>query len=213
MDKRIKKMILAAMFSAMAIILYLAPKFSLPIFPSFLEFNFSMLPIIICGFALGPVYGLVAVALRFGGNLIVEGTTTASVGELMDLMLGSAVVISASCCNQFIKLKEPIKSIITVAVGIVVWILAGSILNAFYAIPNYLKLYFGGNVEGLVGMLKVIPGVNSTNYLPKYILFAVIPFNLMLSSVVFLVTMLVHKRIKLLYEKEEKEDTNDEENA
>ncbi len=62
-------------------------------------------------------------------------------------------------------------------------------------------------------MLKVIPGVNSTNYLPKYILFAVIPFNLMLSSVVFLVTMLVHKRIKLLYEKEEKEDTNDEENA
>ena len=81
MDKRIKKLVLTALFSAMSVLLYLFPKFSLPFFPSFLEMNFSMLPLMILGFACGAMYGGVGVLLRFASNLIIEGSITAGVGE------------------------------------------------------------------------------------------------------------------------------------
>ena len=202
MDKRIKKMILTSIFAAMSVLLYLFPKFSLPIFPSFLEMNFSMLPIVICGFSCGPVYGGICVLLRYLSNLILEGSITAGVGEIMDLMLGGFVVIASSLVYNYIKLKEPKKSIISLVVCLVVWVFAGVILNIVYAIPLYLKLYFNGNVNILVSALKVIPGVTVDNYMFKYILYAVIPFNMILATVVLVITFFVNKCIYMLYDNE-----------
>ena len=202
MDRRIKKMILTSIFAAMSVVLYLFPKFSLPIFPSFLEMNFSMLPIVICGFSCGPVYGGICVLLRYVSNLIIEGSITAGVGEIMDLMLGGLVVISSSLIYKYIKLKEPKKSIISLASCLVVWVAAGVLLNIVYAIPLYLKLYFNGNVNILVSALKIIPGINSSNYMAKYILYAVIPFNMILATGVLIITFFVNKAIYILYDNE-----------
>ena len=202
MDRRIKKMILTSIFAAMSVVLYLFPKFSLPIFPSFLEMNFSMLPIVICGFSCGPVYGGICVLLRYVSNLIIEGSITAGVGEIMDLMLGGLVVISSSLIYKYIKLKEPKKSIISLASCLVVWVVAGVLLNIVYAIPLYLKLYFNGNVNILVSALKIIPGINSSNYMSKYILYAVIPFNMILAIGVLIITFFVNKAIYILYDNE-----------
>lgn len=202
MDKRIKKMILTSIFAAMSVLLYLFPKFSLPIFPSFLEMNFSMLPIVICGFSCGPMFGGICVLLRYLSNLILEGSITAGVGEIMDLMLGGFVVITSSLVYNYIKLKEPKKSIISLLVCLVVWVFAGVLLNIVYAIPLYLKLYFNGNVNILVSALKVIPGVTVDNYMFKYILYAVIPFNLILASIVLIITFFVNKAIYILYDNE-----------
>ncbi|MCR5462368.1 MAG: ECF transporter S component [bacterium] len=202
MDKRIKKMILTSIFAAMSVVLYLFPKFSLPIFPSFLEMNFSMLPIVICGFSCGPVYGGICVLLRYVSNLIIEGSITAGVGEIMDLMLGGLVVISSSLVYNYLKLKEPKKSIISLLVCLVVWVASGVLLNIVYAIPLYLKLYFGDNVNALVGALHIIPGVNVSNYLSKYVIFAVIPFNMILATIVLIITFFVNKAIYILYDNE-----------
>ena len=202
MDKRIKKMILTSIFAAMSVVLYLFPKFSLPIFPSFLEMNFSMLPIVICGFSCGPVYGGICVLLRYVSNLIIEGSITAGVGEIMDLMLGGLVVISSSLVYNYMKLKEPKKSIISLLVCLVVWVASGVLLNIVYAIPLYLKLYFGDNVNALVGALHIIPGVNASNYLSKYVIFAVIPFNMILATIVLIITFFVNKAIYILYDNE-----------
>ena len=207
MDKRIKKLVLTALFSAMSVLLYLFPKFSLPIFPSFLEMNFSMLPLMILGFSCGAMYGGLGVLLRYVSNLIIEGSITAGVGEIMDLMLGAAIVIPASLIYRYIKMKEPKKTLISLVIGLSCWIVFGALLNIFYAIPLYLKLYFGDNVNALVGALHIIPGINASNYMAKYIIFAVIPFNLILGFVVMSVTFLVNKRISILYvEDDDKED-------
>lgn len=216
MDKRIKKMILTSIFAAMSVLLYLFPKFSLPIFPSFLEINFSMLPIVICAFSCGPLFGGACVLIRCIVNLIIEGSITVGVGELMDLILGLAVVLGSGFMYKYLKVKEPKKSIFSLLVCIGVWILAGVLLNVFYAVPAYLKLYFDGNKEALVSVLsKTIPGVNSSNYMGKYVLYAVIPFNLLLSSVVCIVTFFVNKAIYILYDdtrKEKKNEDYDDEN-
>lgn len=214
MDKRIKKFILTAIFGSMSIILYMFPKFPLPIFPSFLEVNFSMLPIAICGFALGPIYGLICVGLRFLGKLLFLGTNSVLIGEIMDLILGVVVVLVISIFYKILKFKDSVKAIVSLSIGLVFWIITSIILNAFYALPQYLKLFFDGNVDVLVGALKVIPGVDNDNYISKYILFAVIPFNSMLAIAELLVTFLVHKKIRLIYddrdEKKESVETNDE---
>ena len=202
MDKRIKKMILTSIFAAMSVLLYLFPKFSLPIFPSFLEMNFSMLPIVICGFSCGPMFGGICVLLRYLSNLILEGSITAGVGEIMDLMLGGFVVIASSLIYNYIKVKEPKKSIISLAICLVVWVISAVILNIVYAIPLYLKLYFNGNVNILVSALKIIPGITTSNYMVKYIIYAVIPFNLILASVVLIITFFVNKAIYILYDNE-----------
>lgn len=210
MDKRIKKMILTSIFAAMSVLLYLFPKFSLPIFPSFLEINFSMLPIVICAFSCGPLFGGACVLIRCIVNLIIEGSITVGVGELMDLILGLAVVLGSGFMYKYLKVKEPKKSIFSLLVCIGVWILAGVLLNVFYAVPAYLKLYFDGNKEALVSVLsKTIPGVNSSNYMGKYVLYAVIPFNLLLSSVVCIVTFFVNKAIYILYDDTRKEKKNE----
>ena len=208
MDNKIKKMILTAIFAAMSVLLYLFPKFSLPIFPSFLEMNFSMLPIVICGFSCGAMYGGICVLLRYLSNLIIEGSITAGVGEIMDLMLGGAVVIISGLLYSKLKLKEPKKSIIALVCCMFTWVISGVILNIFYAIPLYLKLYFNGNENALVGALHIIPGVTTSNYMFKYVLYAVIPFNLILSGVVLIITFFVNKAIYILYD-DEKVDEKD----
>ena len=208
MDNKVKKLVLTAIMAGISVLLYLFPKFSLPFFPSFLEMNFSMLPIMICGFACGPMCGGICVLLRYVSNLIIEGSITAGVGEIMDLMLGAVVVISASLIYKLVKMKTTKRSILSLGIGVVVWIFMGAILNVFYAIPLYLKLYFNDNVNALVGALHIIPGVNASNYMSKYIIFAVIPFNLILSIVVMSVTFVVNSRISLLYD--EKVDSSSE---
>ena len=199
MDNKVKKLVLTAIMAGISVLLYLFPKFSLPFFPSFLEMNFSMLPIMICGFACGPMCGGICVLLRYVSNLIIEGSITAGVGEIMDLMLGAVVVISASLIYKLVKMKTTKRSILSLGIGVVVWIFMGAILNVFYAIPLYLKLYFNDNVNALVGALHIIPGVNANNYMVKYIFYAVIPFNLMLGFVVMSITFLVNRRISILY--------------
>ena len=54
--KVIKRMCVDALFASLALILYVfGPKFPLPfIFPGFLDIQFSMLPILIIAFMLGP---------------------------------------------------------------------------------------------------------------------------------------------------------------
>ena len=218
MDKRIKKLVLTALFSAMSVLLYLFPKFSLPFFPSFLEVNFSMLPLMILGFSCGAMYGGLGVLLRFVSNLIIEGSITAGVGEIMDLMLGALVVIPSSLIYRLIKIKEPKKTILSLLLGLFCWVIFGALLNVFYAIPLYLKLYFNNNINALVGALHIIPGVTNSNYMIKYIFYAVIPFNLLLGLVVMTVTFLVNRRISILYVddlyKNKKEEINidDEQN-
>ena len=45
-----------------------------------------------------------------------------------------------------------------------------------------------------------VKNVNAKNFMFYYIMFAVIPFNLLLSLVVVLVTAPVHRRLRVLYE-------------
>lgn len=188
-----------AIFSALSYILYFVPKFPLPFFPSFLEVNFSLLPALLSGFALGPIGGSIVVLIRF--VLKLPFTHTQGVGELADLLIGLGVILSSSLV--YLKNKTKKGGTLALVIGSLTWVFMGIITNYFINIPFYINAFFGGNLEPLLGMLqKVIPSVTSENYMIKYILFAVIPFNLLLSVTCSVVTFFVYKRISDIFKKD-----------
>lgn len=203
----IKRMAFVAVFAALSSILYCYVKFPLPIFPPFLDVNFSMIPIIICAFMFGPIDASIVVLLRFVVKLILVGTGTQYVGEIADLVLGLIPTITAGCIYQFYKGNK--KELIAFISVIVTWVATSIFLNIFVNIPFYLELFFKGSWDGLIGYcgdcfklisFGAVKEVTKENFMTYYILLGIIPFNLMLSGIVVLVTVLVHKRLKSLYD-------------
>ncbi len=197
-NKVIKRIILISILSAIASILYIFPKFSLHFFPSFLEINFSMLPIIICVFALGPIEGMISVIIRFIVKLITIGTHTVVVGEIADLIIG--VFLALIVGFYYKKSNNKYKDTMSMVLCVFVWVFIGILLNWLFLVPTYIELYCKGNLDAFVGMCSIIPGINNANYMIKYILFAVIPFNALIAVTVSIVTYFVNKRIKIIYE-------------
>lgn len=194
--KRIMWMVECAMLSALAIVLYYFPKFPLPIFPEILKIQFSMLPTLIGGFALGPVGGVLICVIKFLFKII--ATNSAGIGEFVDLGIGVCVSLATSL--MYAKFHTKKGALIALGGGIIIWIIMGAVLNGVVAIPLYMKLY-GLDAEGIVALLKIVPGINESNYMFNYILYACIPFNLIISITVSVITFFVYKRISYLFDK------------
>ena len=94
-----KKTALIGMFSALAaVLMYL----EIPLFfaPSFYKIDFSEVPVLICGFILGPVSAAASEAVKILIKLIIHPTSTAFVGEFANFVVGCAFVIPASIIYQ-----------------------------------------------------------------------------------------------------------------
>ncbi len=197
-QKSIKRICYIAILSALASVLYNVPKFSLPWFPSFLEINFSMLPIIIAAFMLGPIDGSIAVIIRCIIKFTFWGSGTQGVGEISDLILGLACVLTSGYAYRMLKEKKH-SDLISIIIMILTWIITSIISNWLVVIPLYVKLLFDGNMAPLVGMCSIIKGINQDNFMGMYLLYAVVPFNALISISIGLITYLVNKRIKVVY--------------
>lgn len=195
-----RKVAILGIFSALSIILYFL-KFNLPfIFPSFLEINFSLLPIIIIGFMYGPVEGITLVLIR--AIIKIPFTSTFCVGEVADVLIGVPVLLISSTIYSYIHTIKG--AYLALGSGIIVWVFASIITNYCINVPFFIQLYCDGNINSFVGALSIIPGVNENNYLSKYIIYAVVPFNLLISSLVSIVTLLLYKRISNIFHIEKK---------
>ena len=195
-----KKLTLTAILSGMAFGLYmLGPLCKLPfIFPSFLDLQFSELPALIGGFALGPFYGALIVIIKCALKLPM--TSTAFVGELSDCILGLTFVLTATILYRFNKTKKG--ALISLAVGTAVCIACSLLLNRFLLVPAYLKLFFKGNWAPLVGALQTLfPKITQENFYNYYLWCSVLPFNLLRCLVTSAITFLVYKSISRLFKK------------
>ncbi len=194
-NSKVLQIVIIANLSALSVLFYFTLKFPLPfIFPSFLDIQFSNLPAIIGGFILGPIGGAAIIFIRTIIKL--PFSTTAGAGEVIDLIIGLSTVLTSSIIYRKMKTKKG--AIIASLWGIFAWVFVAVMANYLFVIDFYIEFYFNGAVEPLVGMLSIIPGVTTENYMSKYILYAAIPFNIVLSSLVYLITFLVYKRISHL---------------
>jgi len=187
-----KEIVVIGMFSAISTVLMLLD-FPLPFAPSFYKFDFSELPALIAGFAYGPVAGVMVELIKVLLKLLFKGTSTAFVGEIANFIIGCGLILPASIIYRFKKTKKT--AVISCLAGTLTITLVGSLLNAFYLIPAFAKLY-GMPIEAIVEIgTKINPAITSISSL---VLMCVVPLNLLKGVAVSLITILVYKHISHL---------------
>ena len=186
-------------FAAISTILYTVPflKFSLPIFPSFLEIHFDEIPAFICGFAYGPLSGVLVIVIKTLIKLPIS--STAGVGELSDLLYSIAFILPATLIYKHNRNFQGVFA--GLAAGTLCQIVISILGNVFVMIPFYLYVSEFKLTEAT--LLKLMQKANPyiTDIRWGYGLFAVLPFNALKDALVIVITLLVYKPLRKVIEK------------
>lgn len=190
---KINKLVIMAMFSAVAAVLMYVEFPITFIAPAFYEMDLSEVPVMIGSFMLGPCAGVIMEAVKVLLKLVLKGTSTAFVGDFANFILGCALVVPASVLYHTKKTKK--RAVIGLVTGGIVLIVSGVFLNALYLLPKYSQLY-GMPVETFINMGAAInPAINN---IFTFVILAVAPFNLIKATVVGVITMLLYKYLSRL---------------
>ena len=186
-----------AVFAAISIILYTVPflKFSLPIFPSFLEIHLDEIPAFIAGFAYGPLSGALVILIKTIVKLPL--TNTACVGEFADFIYSMVFVIPAAIIY---KRHRTIKgAFISMGVATVIQIMTASFVTTFVMLDAYSKLYHLPKAVILGMCQKINPAITSLGF--PFLLMVALPFNALKDAIVVILTFLLYKRLRILFNK------------
>lgn len=187
----IKYIAKVAVLSAVAVILMMF-EFPLWFAPGFYKLDLSETIILIGGFALGPVAGVLIELMKNLLNLLLDGTTTAFVGELANFVTGCVFVVPAALLYRH---KKTLKSaIVGMIIGTLSLAVVGSLLNYFVLVPTYVEMY--KNKMPLDAIIEMASAVNgAVTDLKSMIVFAVAPFNLVKGIICSILAGLLYKRV------------------
>ena len=177
------------MLAAIAVVLMLF-EIPLPFAPSFYEIDFSEVPVLIGAFTMGPLAGGIIELVKIILNLCINGTVTAGVGEFANFVIGCALVLPAAIIYKRKKTKKG--AMIGLVTGTLFMTFAGCFINAYIMLPTYAKA-FGMPIDALVEMGSAVNA--SITDLFTFVMFAVVPFNLLKGVLVSIIVLLIYKKI------------------
>lgn len=186
-----KRVSIIGVCSALAAVLYLLDFPLVFLAPEFYKIDFSELPVLLCGFFLGPSAAVSCEAVKILLKLLLKGTTTAFVGDFANFVVGCALVLPASLVYHSRKSKKT--ALLGLIAGSAVMTVFGSLFNAVYLLPKFAELY-GLPLDAIVAMGSKING--NIHNVSSLVLLAVAPLNLIKSSLVSILTMLLYKRVE-----------------
>ena len=176
--------------AALAAVLHILD-FPLPFLaPDFYKLDFSELPVMLCGFYLGPSAVVVCEGLKILLKLLMKGTSTAFVGDFANFVIGCSLVLPAVIVYHTKKTKS--SAIWGLALGTVILTVFGSAFNAVYLLPKFSQLY-GIPLESIVAMGGAING--GIHSVSTFVLLAVAPLNLIKGVTISALTLLLYKRV------------------
>ena len=187
--KTINYVVKIAILAALSAVIMLL-EFPLPFAPGFYKLDLSEAVILMGGFAMGPVAAAVIELIKNLINILLNGTTTAFVGEFANFLTGCALVVPASLIYKYHKTLKG--AIVSLAVGTVSLVIVGSTFNYFVLIPAFSSMYhmpldeivsMGSKLNPLVSDLKTL------------VMFAVAPFNIVKGVLCSLINLLLYKRV------------------
>lgn len=192
--KAINYVVKIAILAALSAVIMLL-EFPLPFAPGFYKLDLSEAVILMGGFAMGPVAAAVIELIKNLINILLNGTTTAFVGEFANFLTGCALVVPASLIYKYHKTLKG--AIVSLAVGTFSLVIIGSTFNYFVLIPAFSSMYhmpldeivsMGSKLNPLVSDLKTL------------VVFAVAPFNIVKGVLCSLINLLLYKRVsKILH--------------
>lgn len=191
-DLTTRNLVKIAMLAAVGSVLMVLSFPLAAVFPPFLEIDLGDLPALLGGFALGPVAGVLIELLKNLLNLLMDGTKTGGVGELSNFIVGSFFVVPASIIYMRNKTRK--NAILGMLAGIIAMTICACFSNYFLVIPLYQKFM---PLEQIItsSPLEIV------NDMKSFILFAIVPFNLVKSTIVSTVALLVYKRLSPILHK------------
>ena len=184
-----RNLVSIAMLAAVAVVLMLF-EFPLPFLPPFYKIDASELPVIIGAFAMGPWAGVLIELVKVLLNLLLDGTTTAFVGEFANFLIGCSYVVPASIVYYRKKSKK--NAIVGLVIGTVACAVVGCLLNAYLLLPAYSKA-FHMDIEALIAMGTAANKAIDSMF--TFVLFATAPLNILKCGLVSIITMLIYKPI------------------
>ena len=169
-----------AILAAAASILFLI---EIPVV-AFYKLDLSNIPVLLGAFSMGPVPGLVILAIKSAIGLL--HSSSAGVGELADFVMGAALVLPAAIIYHRNKSRK--SAIVGMAIGTVCMVVVGVLMNKWVMLPFYMGA-FHMDMDGIIKAAKV-SGVDSEW---KLLLLVTGPFNLLKGVVLSIVTALIYK--------------------
>lgn len=182
-NQKIFNLTVVGLMTAIAIVIYMVfPEINIVPGVSHLKVDFSDFPAILTGVILGPVQGILIEVVK---NIIhLTRTTTVGIGEIMNIILGSSMILSmwgfvSIFKKVFKENKITFKTyILASAITIVIAIIVGWIANMvftpiFYKImgfPLVSETYWAG-VWGSTTLNSIKALFNIVPFFPIYIVF------------------------------------------
>ena len=176
--------------SAIATILHMMDFPVLFLAPEFYKLDFSELPVLLCGFYLGPSATVACEGVKILLKLLLKGTSTAFVGDLANFVVGCSFVLPATIWYHWHKSRH--SAVIGLVLGTLSMAIFGSAFNAVYLLPKFSALY-GLPLDVIVSMGTAIHG--GVTGVTTFVMLCVAPLNLLKGAMVSVLTMLLYKRV------------------
>lgn len=185
-----RRLTLIAICGAIAAILHILDFPLLFLAPEFYKLDFSELPVMLCGFFLGPSAAVFCEVIKILLKLLMKGTSTAFVGDFANFVVGCSLVLPAVILYHTKKSRDT--ALWGCIVGTFCLTIVGSAFNAIYLLPKFSQLY-GIPLDAIVGMGTAInSGITNIG---TFVMLAVAPLNLIKGTMISVLTMLLYKRV------------------
>ena len=158
--------------------------------PEFYKLDFSELPVLLCGFYLGPSATVACEGIKILLKLLLKGTSTAFVGDFANFVVGCSFVLPATIWYHAHKSRH--SALIGLVVGTLTMTVLGTAFNAVYLLPKFSQL-FGLPLDTIIAMGTAING--SIHNVTTFVIICVAPLNLVKGAGVSFLTMLLYKRV------------------
>ena len=171
-----KTMVAVAMMIAMS---YVVSLFEFPIFPAtpYLKLDFGNVLIMLTGFLFGPIWGIIACAIKESISLI--GTSSGGAGQVANMIMTISYILVPSIAYRF---RKGIASVITtLGIACILGTIAAAAANRFIVFPLYMK-------DAAVMVFNSV-------------FWYVIAFNLIKTISISIVTILLYKRLSNVMKK------------
>lgn len=184
-----RRICIISICSAIATVLHILD-FSLPFLaPVFYKLDFSELPVMLCGFYLGPSAAVICEGLKIILKLFLNGTSTAFVGDFANFSVGCSLVLPAIVIYHIKKTKSA--ALWGLVTGTLFMAVFGSAFNALYLLPTFAERFMSAEKIIAAGA-AIFPAVDSFWSLA---FMCVVPLNLIKGAMISILTMLLYKRV------------------
>ncbi len=185
-----KRICTIAICSAIAAVLHMLDFPLVFLAPEFYKLDFSELPVMLCGFYLGPSAAVACEAVKILLKLLLKGTSTAFVGDFANFVVGCSLVLPAAIIYHTKKTRaSALWGLVTGSLCITAF---GSFFNAVYLLPKFAQLY-ELPLDTIIAMGGKIN--SSIQSLQSFVMLAVAPLNLIKGAMISVLTLLLYKRV------------------